>query len=257
MQTGAITDYIDVAQVVLYLFWGFFAVVLIHLRREDKREGYPLQSETPRRVRAQGFPAMPAPKMFRLSNGETVTVPNPAKDQAPIAAQPVAAWSGAPLEPTGNAMRDGVGPGAHTPRSNRPDTTLEGLPMVVPMRVAREFSLNARDPDPRGMRVYGADRVEAGVVRDLWVDRTEPQIRYLEITLSGKEPGVVLLPIGFARIQGARRGVRVDALLAMHFSHVPRTASADQITLDEEDRITAFYGAGTLYATPSRLGPWL
>lgn len=257
MQTGAITEYIDVAQVVLYLFWAFFAVVLIHLRREDKREGYPLQTETPRRIRVQGFPAMPAPKTFLLADGSTVTVPNPAKDQAQILAQPVAPWPGAPLEPTGNAMRDGVGPAARTPRSKRPDATVEGLPMIVPMRVATDFWLNARDPDPRGMTVYGADRVEAGVVRDLWVDRTEPQIRYLEIALSGAEPGVVLLPMTFARVDGSRRRVRVDALFAMHFAHVPRTASPDQITLDEEERITAFYGGGTLYATPSRMGPWL
>lgn len=257
MHTGAITEYIDVAQVVLYLFWAFFAVVLLHLRREDKREGYPLQADGARRGRVQGFPAMPPPKVFRLANGETVTVPNPAKDQAQIAAQPVAPWPGAPLEPTGNAMRDAVGPGARPPRATRPDATLEGLPMIVPLRVAHDFFLNPRDPDPRGMTVIGADRFAAGVVKDVWVDRTEPQIRYLEVAISGHEPGVVLLPIGFARIDGSRRRVRVDALFAMHFSLVPRTASPDQITLDEEDRITAFYGGGTLYAAPSRLGPWL
>ena len=42
---GAITQYIDVAQILLYAFWIFFAGLLIYLRREDKREGYPLESE--------------------------------------------------------------------------------------------------------------------------------------------------------------------------------------------------------------------
>ena len=42
---GAITGYIDVAQMVLYAFWIFFAGLIYYLHREDKREGYPLVSE--------------------------------------------------------------------------------------------------------------------------------------------------------------------------------------------------------------------
>lgn len=38
---GAITSYIDVAQVTLYVFWIFFAGLLFYLLRENKREGYP------------------------------------------------------------------------------------------------------------------------------------------------------------------------------------------------------------------------
>ena len=44
MQTS-FTSYIDVAQVVLYGFWVFFAGLIFYLRTEDKREGYPLQFE--------------------------------------------------------------------------------------------------------------------------------------------------------------------------------------------------------------------
>ena len=33
------------AQVVLYAFWIFFAGLILYLRREDKREGYPLESD--------------------------------------------------------------------------------------------------------------------------------------------------------------------------------------------------------------------
>lgn len=43
METGAITGYIDVAQVVLYIFWAFFFGLVIYLLRENKREGYPLE----------------------------------------------------------------------------------------------------------------------------------------------------------------------------------------------------------------------
>ncbi len=45
MPTGAITQYIDVAQLALYAFWIFFARLIFYLRREDKREGYPLESD--------------------------------------------------------------------------------------------------------------------------------------------------------------------------------------------------------------------
>jgi photosynthetic reaction center H subunit len=38
---------------------------------------------------------------------------------------------------------------------------------------------------------------------------------------------------------------------------VPGLRNPDQVTLREEDRLSAYYGAGTLYAEPSRLGPWL
>ncbi len=41
MQDGA---YLDVAQVTLYVFWIFFGCLIYYLRREDKREGYPLDS---------------------------------------------------------------------------------------------------------------------------------------------------------------------------------------------------------------------
>jgi photosynthetic reaction center H subunit len=52
---------IDFAQIVLYAFWIFFAGLIWYLRREDKREGYPLVSDR-RNVTVQGFPAIPAPK---------------------------------------------------------------------------------------------------------------------------------------------------------------------------------------------------
>jgi hypothetical protein len=44
MGTGAITGYVDAAQVVLYVFWIFFAGLIVYLIREGKREGYPLEA---------------------------------------------------------------------------------------------------------------------------------------------------------------------------------------------------------------------
>ena len=52
--TGAITSHIDVAQVVLYAFWIFFAGLIFYLRREDRREGYPLEYEVTGQHRRSG-----------------------------------------------------------------------------------------------------------------------------------------------------------------------------------------------------------
>ncbi|MBP8290924.1 MAG: photosynthetic reaction center subunit H, partial [Chromatiaceae bacterium] len=63
MYTGALTSHLDVAQIVLYAFWLFFAGLIIYLRREDKREGYPLESDRSQ-IKVVGFPSMPEPKTF-------------------------------------------------------------------------------------------------------------------------------------------------------------------------------------------------
>lgn len=58
-----ITSSIDFAQLLLYAFWLFFAGLIYYLRREDKREGYPMEPDG-RRVRIQGWPPMPEEKFF-------------------------------------------------------------------------------------------------------------------------------------------------------------------------------------------------
>lgn len=256
MESGAITGYIDVAQVVLYAFWIFFAGLIYYLRREDKREGYPLEpgpSERPRRVRVQGFPPMPPPKTFRLPHGGTRTAPRE-ESAPPVPAQPVGAWPGAPLEPTGDPMRDGVGPAAYALRADTPDLTLEGELRIVPLRTARDFAVAAEDPDPRGMPVVAADGASPGKVKDVWVDRSDAIIRYLEVEVGGR---AVLLPMTLARVDARARCVRVASVRAAHFDAAPATAHPDRVTLREEDRICAYFASGHLYAEPSRFGPLL
>jgi photosynthetic reaction center H subunit len=255
MKTGAVTGYIDVAQIALYAFWIFFAGLIIYLRREDKREGYPLESDRSSRVRVQGFPAMPAPKTFKLANGGTVLAPRSERDARLIMAQPLGFYPGAPWQPTGNPMLDAVGPAAYAQRADHPDLTIAGLPMIVPLRAAAGFSVAGEDPDPRGMEVYGADRELGGIVHDIWVDRAEPQIRYLEVATLGARH--VLLPITFAKINGRKRRITVKSILGSQFAMVPSLANPDQVTLLEEDQITAYYAGGNLYATPARAEPFL
>lgn len=252
---GAITGYIDVAQVVLYAFWIFFVGLIIYLRKEDKREGYPLDSDRANpRVRVEGYPSLPAGKTYQLTHGGTFSSPNPKGDSREVKATPVWGFPGAPLQPTGNPMVDGVGPGAWSERANAPELTIDGHPRIAPMRAAPEFTIEERDPDPRGMSVVGGDGAIGGVVTEVWVDRAEPQIRFLELQVTGGNR-TVMLPIGFAKFDVRRRQVKVRSILASQFAGVPAISSGEQITLREEDQVAAYYAAGTLYATPDRLGP--
>ena len=225
MSKGAITQYVDVAQVVLYFFWAFFAYLIWYLRREDKREGYPLTFERTETAPYFNFPSIPPPKTFVLPHGGTVQAPRKEPPQPEIRAVPVAGWPGAPLEPTGDALLDAVGPGAYAMRANMPDLTIEGTPKIMPLRIAggapKHFSLSPRDPDPRGMQVIGADHVVAGVVKDVWIDVSEYIMRYLEVQPTGAE-GTVLLPVNFSRIDRPRGRVQVQALLASQFADVPK-----------------------------------
>ncbi len=253
MGYGAFTRYIDIAQVVLYGFWIFFAGLIIYLRREDKREGYPLESDRSGAVRVQGFPAMPTPKVFKLRDGKTYQAPPGRAEARAIRSSAAAPWPGAPNAPLGNPMQDGVGPASYVERENAPDLTAEGEDKIVPLRIATDFSVATEDPDPRGMEVIGADNAAAGTVRELWIDRSEPQIRYLEVAITGGRN--VLLPINFARINGRRRQITVVSIKAAQFAGVPGTHRPDQITLREEDQITGYFAGGYLYADPRRLEP--
>lgn len=257
MYTGDLTRYIDVAQVVLYAFWIFFGALIVYLRMEDKREGYPLESDRTnrtKRVRVVGWPDMPAPKTFVLPHGGTVQVPNDKRETREIAAVPVGAPLGGPLEPTGNPMVDGVGPAAWAERADVPDLTIDNEPKIVPLRVATDFGIEPRDPDPRGMQVVGADEAVGGVVCDVWVDRSEPQVRYLELDVAGAGRRA-LLPIGFVRFDTFRNRVLVKSILGGQFAQVPALANPDRVTLLEEDKVCAYYAGGHLYATASRQEP--
>ncbi len=258
--SGNIGGYLDVAQVVLYMFWMFFAGLIFYLHRENKREGYPLDSDrTDRsggRVKVVGFPPMPTPKTYTLPHGGTFSAPNDQRDTRPVAAEPTGRFPGAPLEPTGNPMLDGVGPGSYAMRSDHPDLTYDGDLKIVPMRVATDFFVVKGSHDPRGKPVLGADGAQGGTVVDLWIDRSEGVMRYLEVA-TGTDAGArrVLLPTTFANVKGHK--VQVDSILGGQFAQVPPTRSPESVTLLEEDRICAYYGGGTLYATADRREPFL
>ena len=252
MQFGAITGYVDLAQILLYAFWLFFAGLIYYLVREGHREGYPMESDSMGTAQIKGWP-IPDPKTFRLADGSSVTVPDLKREEPRISATSTGASPGSPIEPVGDPMLAGVGAGGYSMRADKPDLDLHGHPRIVPLRAAEGYAVSQHDHDPRGLTVKGADGKTAGTVREMWVDRMEMMFRFLEVeTPSGK---TVLLPVPFARIR--RHEVEVNSLYAHQFDQVPTTRSRDQVTLLEEEKITAYFGAGTLYADPSRSEPLL
>ncbi len=252
MQIGAITGYIDVAQLTLYAFWLFFAGLIYYLHREDKREGYPLVGDHRSRVVVEGFPRTPSPKTFLLQDGSTITVPRVDRPEPLNAVRP--AFPGAPLTPLGDPLLSAMGPGSYAQRADVPDHAYDDMaPKIVPLRVAPAFFLATEDPDLRGYDVVGLDGVVAGKVVDEWIDRSEVVIRYLEVQLA--LPGAthnVLLPLNFVAIRKKERRVATRFIRGAQFATVPVTKQPDTVTLLEEDMITAYYAGGMLYATPRR-----
>ncbi|MCB1449680.1 MAG: photosynthetic reaction center subunit H [Nitratireductor sp.] len=263
MQIGAITQYIDVAQVALYAFWVFFAILIFYIRMEDRREGYPLEADIGGAYDKDPWLFVPSPKKFLLPHGHgEVSVPNAARDSTdrPIPGEKIASFPGAPYRPTSeNPMLDSIGPGSWAERADRPDITHEGEPKIVPMRVAKDFRIAEGETDPVGMRMVGCDLVVAGTVVDAWIDRSEHMLRYLEVeTEVGEAPRKVLVPMNFCVMRKTGDGERiffVNAIRGEHFAHVPDTRKKTQVTLLEEDKITAYFGSGLLYATPDRQEP--
>jgi photosynthetic reaction center H subunit len=250
METGAITQYVDVAQLVLYAFWAFFFGLIYYLVRESHREGYPMDSGRESGPVITGWPTVES-KTYLMSDGREVLSPDPDRVDGTYHGQPSHGWIGAPLEPVGDPLLAGVGPGAWAARADHPDMTFEGELKIVPLRVADDHGVAVQDTDPRGLSVFGADGEVAGTVKDLWVDRSEMMFRYIELDLPAG--GSVLMPMNFARIK--KTGIYVHALLAKQFANVPGVRTPNQITFLEEEKIMAYFGAGLLYATPERQEP--
>ena len=252
METGAVTQYVDFAQLVLYLFWIFFFGLVYYLLQENHRDGYPLDSGRTPPVKMDGWPPIPTPKTYLMADGKEVVMPYPLQPPEFLQAEPRHRYIRAPIEPTGNPMVDGIGPGAWTARADRADTTYEGLPRIVPLRVAAAegFDIEHGETDPRGFDVLGDDGVAGGKVVDLWVDRSEHLFRYVEVEAAGNR---VLVPMNLCRV--GRSSVTVRAVLGSQIAGIPRTANAETVTWLEEEKIFGYLGGGLLYAEPSRQEP--
>ena len=251
MQTvGNITGYIDLAQIMLYVFWIFFAGLIWYLVMENHREGYPMESSSNGRVVVKGFP-IPEPKTFLLEGGKSVTVPDLTRKEPAYNAVATSPSSGSPIDPRGDAMTAAVGAGAYASREDVPERTSHGEPLIQPLRIAKDYTVAHQDVDPRGLPVMAGDGKQGGTVKDIWIDSAEMMFRYLEVEIAGGR--TVLLPTTFSLIR--RNQVEVHAIYARHFAAVPALKNPDQVTKLEEEKISAYYGGGTLYADVHRSEP--
>lgn len=253
-----LTPHIDVALLVFNAFVLFFLGLVLYLRREDRREGYPLEDDLTGRLEPSGGPFSTAPpKTFRLPFGHgTVTTPTKGREPVEIAgARRTTPGYGTPIEPTGDPLVDGIGPAAWAERAKRPDVDMEGHPRIVPLSTAEGFFIERRDPDPRGMAVIAADGVAVGTVSDVWIDKADRMLRYIQVVLdSGRS-----VPVPMTALTIDRKGSRVvvDAIVSGQFDRAPAIDGPAVITLYEEERVQAYFGGGYLYATPSRSEPLL
>ncbi|MEM7694032.1 MAG: photosynthetic reaction center subunit H [Pseudomonadota bacterium] len=283
---GLLTEGIDYTLVILYTFWIFFAALVFYLLREGRREGYPLIDDITGKQEGGGLIWIPSPKTFVTSSGDIHLAPDRAEVEPPIInAVPAAPFPGSPLVPVGNPLTAGVGPGAFAMRVDHPDLTAEKELKIVPMRVLPEHWVAPDDADPRGMDVVGADGRPAGSVVDMWVDRSEMLVRYLEVTLDAELPtpapppasanrnddvllaevpaavtsagATILLPMNAATVSPLYGQVTTPTILAAQFVDVPRIKDPVQVTLLEEEKIMAYFAAGELYATADRAEPLL
>lgn len=247
---------IDVALLTFYAFVLFFIGLVVHLRRENRREGFPIEDEGGR-LEGRGALLDPSVKTFRLPFGRG-TATNPTRGREAIDLPALRErFPGSPLRPTGDPLASGLGPGAWSDRAKVPDLDMEGHPRIVPLASANGIRLEPRDPNPVGMTVIGADGAVAGTVTDVWVDRADRLIRYLEVAIGGVAGQHVLAPMTMAKVDRRRNRVVVDALNASQFAGAPPAPASGTITFYEEERAQAYFGGGYLYANADRQEPWI
>lgn len=247
---GTIVGTIDFAQVSLYLFWLFFAGLIFYLQRENMREGYPMENDDGTRAPNDGPFPLPSPKTFKLPHGRgEVSFPNnDPVDNRPMAMQQMSKSAGSPFEPTGDPMADGIGPAAWAMRRDVPELDGHGHAKIQPMSKLPAFSV-VGGRDARGLPVQAHDGGVIGTISDMWVDVPEHLVRYIEIELT--DGGRRMAPIQLVKIKKDR--VSVHALYAEHFPGIPTIASTDQITMLEEEKVSAYWCGGKLYAHSERL----
>lgn len=243
----------DLASLALWLFLGFFALLIYYLQTENMREGYPLENDDGTVAPNQGPFPLPSQKTFKLPHGRgEVTVPDHKPESRDVAMVKTAVANGYPFEPTGDPMLDGVGAASWAPRRDVPELDGHGHAKIAPMAGLDGYRVSA-GRDPRGLPVMGDDGTIAGTISDMWVDIPEQLVRYLEVDVEGT--GKRLVPMQLARIHGDH--VEVKALHHRHFAQIPATKSPTQVTLLEEEKISAFVGGGKLYASLDRQEPQL
>ena len=214
MNHAYIVGTFDVAELAFLLFFGFFhRRWWLYLNKErPPRRGSVLEDEQePARFPRLAACLMATRKSCKLRNGRGTYVPErcSARDDINVAGVQGFRSAGAPWVPTGDPMKDGMGPAAWANRSKYPDLTFDGRPRIVPIAQSHELIIAPNDPQLIGWPVMAADK-EDGRHGERYLGRSgrtpDPLSRSREAT-TGKK---VLAPMMVATVHG--NGL-LDALL--------------------------------------------
>ena len=222
MPPASFTSTFDVAELAFYVFVLFFLALVFYLRREDKREGYPLEFGPLRPRRPGDRAGLPVPARAeevhpaaRAGGAGGTARARPFRHPRARADN----WPGAPLVP---ARRSDAG--RRRIRLLRRALRRAGR-HLRPARARRSCRCGRRrattspndDPDPRGMEVVAPTAIVAGTVADVWIDRSETFVHFLEVDVApflGAQRPRALVPIRLARIDAKRRRVTLKSVLA-------------------------------------------
>ena len=252
---GNITELIDLPDAAFWTFFVLFVLLCIWLRREDKREGYPMRASPFTDEQLLGFPTPPPPHTYLLNEGGTLQAPH-LYEQAPTHAVPLHGHDGTPFSPVGNPLLAGIGPGAWVKRRMGPDLTETGEEIYQPMRVMSGWAIAPGETDPIGMAVFDRRFRPIGRVVDVWIDRGSNVIRMFEVLPPPDlAVGPVLVPIYHTVIKERAREVRVTALHAHQLADIPRPARPTSITAQEHEQLNAYFAAGRFYANSPLTDP--
>ena len=242
-----VTQHIDLPQLAFWLFALAFVAICYFLRKNDKREGYPLKASPFTGERLRGAPLAAPPLTYLLNEGGATSTPHeyPAP---PGAVLPFYRFDGTPFRPAADLLRTPLGPGAWVMRSNEPMRTENGDLLLQPLRLCGPWSVGDGEANPCGMAVFDTRWRPVGIVADVWIDRGIRIIKHLEVELrEGLGGGRVLVPIFHVAINERAREIRVTALSDHEFAAIPMPAAPDRITAREEDQLNCYFAAGRFY----------
>jgi len=151
---------------------------------------------------------------------------------------------------SGSSRYDRPEYGGHLPHEGVTDPAMLGTRQVKLGRLSDldDYKVAADDDDPRGWDVMDGSGEKIGKVDDLVVDPQVMKARYLDVELDedvlaeGRRSGRMLVPAGYARLDGSRERVFVDALHPADAASLPLYEKE----FDEayEDRIDRHFAQG-------------
>jgi hypothetical protein len=130
---------------------------------------------------------------------------------------------------------DGVYTGDHPVEAETPDGT-EGDAPLCRLAYMPGWRVASGEPDIRGWPL-ALDGNGSFVVRDLIVDRAARKVRYI-VAAAADGPATRLLPVGFLRVDAARRRVTADALDDADLTALP-PYDGGGVSREQEDRLAA------------------